>query len=125
MFDRTTVVHAREAPAYPQTVNVHEHRAPTDASIELYHELLEKARAEVLSTVISALPDNVLTHVRIELVRSDLARETIAHVGFRLNGRQIRTKVKVDESPGEAAMRAFVIELAKAAGPELIRALMR
>lgn len=44
MFDRNIHNHASH-------ITKQEHRAPTDESIRLYHEMIEKARAEVIGTI--------------------------------------------------------------------------
>ena len=44
MFDRLTIVNPHRGPEH---VTVHEHRAPTDQSIQLYSDMLEKARKQI------------------------------------------------------------------------------
>lgn len=63
---------------------VREIRAPTDASIKLYHEMLDKARAEVLASI--PLNCNSLTGV-VTAIRPDPVRlRTDVVVQFNFNG---------------------------------------
>ena len=71
MFDRT-YIHAPQAPASPQ--EVHEHRAPTDESIQLLREMEDKLQQNVLQVVVSN-KNNILE-----------GREHILIGSFQLNG---------------------------------------
>lgn len=48
MFDRTQV-NITEGPAYAQ--HVHEHRAPTDASVKLLNEMRDKTLANIVASI--------------------------------------------------------------------------
>lgn len=59
MFD--TINRTEVAPQYPQTV--HHHRAPTDKSIELYNEMIERARSQVVEE--ASLTGNILGDILV------------------------------------------------------------
>lgn len=84
MFDRMYI----DAPQITQSVTrtVHEHRAPTDESIKIYREMVEKARAEVLDAVLNGVPDNLLNHVKLEVTDSALTGRRKYRFAFKLNG---------------------------------------
>lgn len=125
MFDKfyPTFVTRSEAPRYPQTV--HEHRAPTDESIKLYKEMLEKARAEVVSVVLNDLPQNVLSHATIRMEASYMTGDISAMVAFRLNGVDHKIKLDLDdlETFRKSVARVFVEELTKNLGANLFKEL--
>ena len=109
MFNKTFVA-LSEAPRGPSHVTVHEHRAPTDASIELYHQLLAKARAEVVSTTLKeAGAENFLSHVRMELTSDFRTCNRKLVVAFTLNGMEHKLTCEIDEDPREKMIRSIGI----------------
>jgi hypothetical protein len=122
MFDRILTV--QEAPRGPSHVTVHEHRAPTDASIKLYAELLEKARAEIVGHV--AHPhDNVLSHATIEVNTLNLSDEHEHYVVFRLNGTVHKLRFSIARDAREQMIRSIAATLLEHVGRELERSLPR
>jgi hypothetical protein len=122
MFDKIEVHEHKsvEGPRYPQ--HVHEHRAPTDESIKLYHELLEKARAEVLSFVVhsSGVEGNVLSHVKVACNHLDLDGTTKVKIAFVLNGKEHVIEAGIDNEGTRLSMaRAIVQELLRHVGEDL------
>jgi len=76
----------------PERVDVHEHRAPTDESIRLYREMLEKARTEVLR---SLLVDTKLGPFRVLQVQDPTGDGPTTKLAFMLNGQEFSTEVQV------------------------------
>lgn len=114
MFDKAYVT-VQEAPRGPSHVTVHEHRAPTDESIKLYDEMLKKARAEIISQI-AAPHDNVLSHATVQANYNCATLDVRCLVVFKLNGREHKLKIKVDDDPRERMIEAIVGELCKELG---------
>lgn len=89
MFDRHVHQHG---PSYPQTVNIHEHRAPTDDSIRLANEMREKIEESVVVAQIRG--ENSLQGEMIEVAITGLGRTV--YCGFKLNGKDICARVELD-----------------------------
>jgi hypothetical protein len=108
MFNKTFLFGESRGPSH---VTVHEHKAPTDASIKLYDELLAKARAEVVSVVAHDLESNVLSHAVMEARYALDTMKSRYFVVFRLNGREHKLQFDVEVGPREQMERAIVAEL--------------
>ena len=108
----------------PEHITVHEHRAPTDASIKLYDEMLEKARAEIVSQI-AAPHDNVLSHATVEANYRLATMQSEYFVVFRLNGEVFKEKFGVETGPRDAMARAITRELIGHIGRFLERSLPR
>lgn len=61
MFDRTTIVRERASADVNVRHDIHEHRAPTDASIKLLREMESAAQAKIVKSV--AVQDNAFSCV--------------------------------------------------------------
>jgi hypothetical protein len=125
MFDRlvfpTTRVVERGGPS---RVEVHEHRAPTEEAARLYRECLEQARAEVVSTTLCSLEDNVLSHARCQVRRRfDTFEGPEVQVWFRLNGRDHTFRFTTPEDAYERMAKKIVAELTRGVGEVLQSAL--
>lgn len=69
-----------------RTVNVHEHRAPTDESVRLLREMQEKAEAEVVKSVsVSNTLFECVLHQHIDNLSDRMFWRAI----FKLNGKQM------------------------------------
>jgi hypothetical protein len=81
MFDTTIV---KQAPAYPQTV--HEHRAPTDASVRLLNEMQDKAKENFVGSIM--IDDNIIKGA-IYVMQDFTYHNTFAVVfKFNINGKE-------------------------------------
>lgn len=76
-----------------KTVNVHEHRAPTDKSIELLREMEQKARDQVDQSV--RVTDNGFECV-VHQIQDAYNDQLITRALFSLNGKKMRAEVKTD-----------------------------
>lgn len=74
-----------------KTVNVHEHRAPTDKSIELLREMEQKIRDQVEQSV--RLTDNGFECV-VQQWRDAYADDLVTIALFSLNGKRMQSEVK-------------------------------
>lgn len=79
---------------YPEKIEHHEHRAPTDESIRIYDEMRDKARESV---VCAHAGDIGLDMVRVFTKADDFSQNHVLHVRFRLNGEVFGTDVPVDD----------------------------
>lgn len=99
------------------TRNVHEHRAPTDESIKIYREMVEKAKAEVLELTLNGVEGNILNHVKLS-VQGDIATNLRKYrFAFKLNGKPI----SIDFQDDEAGWAMLKDELARAVVDQLLR----
>ena len=121
MFNKTFLTVEKPGPSH---VTVHEHRAPTDASIALYDEMLKKARAEIVSQI-AAPHDNVLSHATVEANYRLDTMQPEYFVVFRLNGEVFKERFKIEYGPREAMARAITRELVGHIGRFLERSLPR
>lgn len=102
---------------------INENKAPTDESIRLYHELLEKARSEVLGYIDSGSNrfEGELVHVQFS---PKFQQELIAV--FKLNGQRYVVKTEMDPllpiTQPNLEERRYIIaaELAKAIAIQLM-----
>ena len=97
MFD--TYVTRRE-PHYPQTINKHEHRAPTDDSVKLLREMEEKARDQVVESYrFKADNDFVNGHVIVtkRMDNKHFGCVLDVYIVFNLNGKEYKITEKFDE----------------------------
>lgn len=83
MFDRT-VIHS--APTH-KTVNINEHRAPTDDSVRLLREMEQKANENILK---STKVDNNLFTAVLHQMRDHLSDLDKYAVIFSINGKKIQ-----------------------------------
>ena len=98
----------------PSNVTVEHKRAPTDESIRLYAEMLDKARAEVIATI-AGEHLNVLSNAHV-VIQHDLMHCARKHyLTFSLNGRPHKLLFDVNDyqSSRDALVKAVVDELAR------------
>ena len=89
MFDR---INLATSPAYPQTVNIKEVRAPTDDSIKLLRELEEKIEKSFIESF--RLPDNKLEGV-VHKQFDVHSQSEVYLVIYKLNGVNRTVKIQV------------------------------
>lgn len=87
MFNRITTI-AREPSSIEFHSVVHEHRAPTDASVRLLREMVANARAEVVEAV--AVTDNTFNCV-VHRYKDFLSDTLVLVAIWSLNGRKQKT----------------------------------
>lgn len=77
----------RVAPAYPQTVTKHEHRAPTDESVKLLREMEDKALKSIIHhfRVESNFINGTVTIFEFDHIQQDV----LCCTKFTLNGQEI------------------------------------
>lgn len=88
MFDRT-VINEGDTHTY-----VTEKRAPTDESIRLLREMENKAKEEVIKSI--SLPSNEFSGV-VHLMRDHLSCQTNVVVLFKLNGKDHKVPISLDD----------------------------
>lgn len=88
MFDRT-VINEGDTHTY-----VTEKRAPTDESIRLLREMENKAKEEVIKSI--SLPSNEFSGV-VHLIRDHLSCQTNVVVLFKLNGKDHKVPISLDD----------------------------
>ncbi len=121
MFDNYRV-----APAYPQSVEVTERKAPTDESIRLVREFEEAAWKRVLEVASVQLPDIQVEAVAVTEGYPSAFGNRI-HIIFKLNGK--RVDIEIDKphylSNPEGFIRALVDGLSKRIAVQLMEHALR
>lgn len=107
MFDRT----CRNSFYGPDTVEVHHHRAPADASVRLLREMEKAAKDSVIAAY---QVDNVFSVSVLEMQANEVLCTTDVLAVFSLNDERFRARVSTDlarllsrgdERSAESAMR--------------------
>jgi len=113
MFDR--IYAPRVTEHVTKNVDVHEHRAPTDESIKLYKEMLEKARAEVVKVTLDGMQGNTLSNARVEVRQQFDSMDTKYQFWFRLNSEDHKIEFNLDDFDGlrEKIAHKIVVELTR------------
>ncbi len=100
MFNR---LHVSPVVRVQETKIVHEHRAPTDESIQILREMERKAQEQVEKAVrVENCPIDAVIHKCRDFMTSD----TLYKVIFRINGKQIRVdhREKMGDSKEQTAV---------------------
>jgi len=81
---------------YAKTVTITEHKAPTDESIKLYNELLEKAEKSLLEVM--TIKSSVLGEVKIAIYRrvDNFLVPMVARFRFVLNGETFDGEIHIE-----------------------------
>lgn len=84
---------------FPKEINIKEHRAPTDESIKIYKEMVEKARSEVVDAF--HIKDTTIYGVVLYFVDEPWNNIHSYHIKFMINGeeKRISGKLENDEFP--------------------------
>lgn len=90
----TNVIHK-----YPSTIKVHEHKAPTDESIKLWDEFMDKTKDKVLSAF--KIDTGIVQLLSVGFIDESSISMTdypsiIYHCKFNLNGNEEMFKIKLD-----------------------------
>ena len=81
---------------FPKTIEVNQHRAPTDDSIRLAHEMEDQTRDAVLKKyVLQAVDDTRIDAGVVEMRRGGLDHWLV--VGFNLNGHPVLVNINADD----------------------------
>ena len=79
---------------YEKNVTVHEHKAPTDKSVELLNEMQEKAQRNIITTI--KIEENFLKAVVI-YYRDEMVMDRMTyHIRFELNGKEYMIEDHID-----------------------------
>lgn len=119
MFDRYLIDGGYRGPS---RVEVHEHKAPTDASARAYGELLERARKEIRELL--PLGENSLVDALVYTQELSAGFTPKLHYAFKLNGQQFQGEAKVSRaqivSDPSMVFRVVMEALAKVIAEQLI-----
>ena len=88
--------HSHSTEYVPYTKNVVEHRAPTDESIRLYGELVEKAQRSLLDSF--ELKNSILD-IAVQVTQDPLTQSRLIWFRCVLNGQVVEDSVKLPYSP--------------------------
>ena len=96
--DKYEINHTTTAPAYPQTINktVHEHRAPTDKSVELLREMESASKENIIGSCL--IEDNTLNGLVVFFTRSPAIMSRVAYIRFTFNGKEHVVKEELHHS---------------------------
>lgn len=82
---------------YPDRIDIHEHKAPTDRSVRLLNEMKEKAKEDIIASI--EVQDNVLNGVAIsycEPFAVDMTPNYTIHLKFKVNGKEYLINKTID-----------------------------
>ncbi len=80
---------------YEKNVTVHEHKAPTDKSVELLNELEEKARKNIVYK--TKIEQNYLKAIAIYYTDDLITNRIHFYIKFKLNGVKILISDYIDD----------------------------
>jgi hypothetical protein len=92
--DNIEIHHTTAAPAYAQTV--HEHRAPTDKSVELLREMEATSKESVIGSCL--IEDNLLNGLVVVFMRQNMVMSRVAYIRFTFNGKEHVIKEELHHS---------------------------
>lgn len=117
-------VHNNTTYTSPETVTVNENKAPTDESIRLAWEFMEKARKSVLEQ--ETINNNKVSYTYI-VTHEIVKNKRILLVRFKLNGEEhiVETYLEGRQNPGEAALHEVVQGLARHLATQISKELSR
>jgi len=129
--DNINIKHTTAAPAYPQTI--HEHRAPTDKSVELLREMESASKESIVGSCL--IEDNLLNGLVVIFMRQAHVMSRVAYIRFTLNGKEHVIKEELHHSfdwkDGEGksqVVRMLFDAVMKKVGdelwPEIVKALL-
>ena len=107
MFNKTYM--AEQSAATHVTATTHEHRAPTDQSIQLLNEMQDAALANIVSRLSTS--DNTL-RAEAFVMRDPRSMTDFVAYKITLNGEDYEGKIEIDRSDG-APERALVDRFAR------------
>ena len=102
---------------YEKSVTVHEHRAPTDESVNILNEMEEKARQNIVRKIF--VHDNIVNGVVLEFFHQETSSR-IMTFKFKVNGQDVIFDLKRSDYERAMDKREIVDHLLKAACEELI-----
>jgi hypothetical protein len=92
--DNIEINHTTAAPAYPQTI--HEHRAPTDKSVELLREMEDASKESIIGSCL--IEDNTLNGLVVIFQRQAMVMSRVAYIRFTFNGKEYVIKEELHHS---------------------------
>lgn len=92
MFD--TIVHKKDSVPYAKNVTINEHRAPTDESIKIYSEMVEKSRKSIVDKIV--INDNSF-NIKAMVYENYYDYTFHCHYKFSLNKEQFEGEFIIDE----------------------------
>jgi hypothetical protein len=96
IFSTTHHYHTKTVSApYEKSVTVHEHKAPTDKSVEVLNEMQEKARSNIIAAI--KIEENFLKAVAIYYRDEMIVDRMTYHIRFELNGKEYTIEDHVDK----------------------------
>lgn len=114
------VVQSPERTEYvTKTVNVHEHRAPTDESVKLLKEFEEKAQAKVIEAVhVGNTEFECVIHGELDM----MSDQFILLAVFKLNGKQMKAehRFRPRSTDGHAAIAGLQTAIAQTIAGEIL-----
>jgi hypothetical protein len=87
----------------PYEKTVHEHRAPTDKSVQLLNEMQEKATQNIIETI--RLEGNGLSAVALCFENNSIVDIVTYHIRFELNGKKHLIKGDIEKRELSEARR--------------------
>jgi hypothetical protein len=99
LFSTHTHTHKTTLVPYEKSVTVHEHRAPTDASIRMLNEMQEKAKENILRSMI--IDTNEMYGAVIFHQLSGIEGKVLWDAMFILNRKEIKLHGKINRNDFE------------------------
>lgn len=107
MFNMTKVENHNNSVRFPDNINVHEHRAPTDKSVDLLNEMEDKALDNVVLKI-SELRTNKFSYnvFFVNVIGFDpLSPKGVMVIKFNCNGKTYSKKIKCSSSIMSTVMK--------------------
>jgi len=102
--------HTHNNQAFPYEKTVHEHRAPTDESIRIYGELLEKARLSLIDSF--RINSILVVDVAVFKKSSSMEQLTVGYYKLNVNKEEITGNVELfDEYDRIVAQRTIANQI--------------
>ena len=92
---------------YPDTINVHEHKAPTDASIKLLAEMQQKTLDSIIAKI--SVEDNIVSG-EVVVLQKGVATQLDYHkviVKFKINGEEFVIEAEIRDRDLEDPKSGF------------------
>ena len=80
---------------YEKSVTIHEHKAPTEKSVELLNQMQEKAQRNIIATI--KIEENFLKAVAIYYHDEMVVNRITYHIRFELNGKEYTIEDYIDK----------------------------
>jgi len=94
LFNTTIIRENTEYIPYAKEVTIHEHKAPTDNSIKLFGEYVEKAEKYIVDAY--TIKNNILNDIHVFVFNNPLFYKSSIRFCFSINGKKFDREMELD-----------------------------